>query len=70
MVETQTKNQNIFWIWSENVDFQKRGDTQYWLPIFLENETMVSKFPKLTDLVELKVLHRLGLTILNTAYHF
>lgn len=54
MVETQTKNQNIFWLWSKDVDFQKRGDTQYWLPIFLENETAVSKFPKLTDLVELK----------------
>lgn len=54
MVETQTKNQNIFWLWNKNVDFQKRGDTQYWLPMFLENETEVSKFPKLTDLVELK----------------
>jgi len=54
MVETQTKNQNIFWLWSKDVDFQKRGDTQYWLPIFLENEIAVSKFPKLTDLVELK----------------
>ena len=54
MVGTQTKNQNIFWLWNEKVDFQKRGDTQYWLPIFLENETIVSEFPKLTDLVELK----------------
>lgn len=54
MVEAQTKNQNIFWLWSKDVDFQKRGDTQYWLPMFLENETEVSKFPKLTDLVELK----------------
>ncbi len=54
MVETRTKNQNIFWLWNKDVDFQKRGDTQYWLPIFLENETAVSKFPKLTDLVELK----------------
>jgi len=54
MVETQTKNQNIFWFWSKDVDFQKRGDTQYWLPIFLENETAVSKLPKLTNLVELK----------------
>jgi len=54
MVEAQTKNQNVFWLWNKDVDFQKRGDTQYWLPMFLENETEVSKFPKLTDLVELK----------------
>lgn len=54
MVETQIKNQNIFWLWNDGIDFQKRGDTQYWLPIFLENEATVSKFPKLTDLVELK----------------
>ena len=54
MVEEQKKNQNVFWLWNKDVDFQKRGDTQYWLPMFLENETEVSKFPKLTDLVELK----------------
>jgi len=54
MVETQTKNQNIFWLWSNDIDFQKRGDTQYWLPIFLENENAVSKFSKLIDWVELK----------------
>jgi len=54
MVEAQTKNQNVFWLWNKDVDFQKRGDTQYWLPMFLENETEVSKFSKLTDLVGLK----------------
>ncbi len=54
MVETQTKNHNVFWFWNKDIDFQKRGDTQYWLPIFLENETAVSKFPKLIDLVELR----------------
>jgi len=32
MVETQTKNQNIFWLWSDKIDFQKRGDVNYWLP--------------------------------------
>jgi len=54
MVEAQIKNQNIFWRWNKDIDFQKRGDTQYWLPVFLENETAISKFSKLTDLVELK----------------
>jgi restriction endonuclease S subunit len=54
MVEAQTKNQNVFWLWNKDIDFQKRGDTQYWLPMFLENETEVSKFSKLTDLVELR----------------
>ncbi len=53
MVGTQTR-QNTFWLWNDDINFQKRGDTQHWLPIFLENEAAVSKFPKLTDLVELK----------------
>lgn len=64
MVETQTKNQNVFWLWSNAIDFQKRGDTQYWLPIFLDNEKAVSKFSKLTDLVELKG----GATPLGSTY--
>lgn len=33
MVEAQTKNQNIFWLWSNAIDFQKRGDVAYWLPV-------------------------------------
>ena len=32
MVETQTKNQNVFWLWSNKIDFQKRGDATYWSP--------------------------------------
>lgn len=32
MVETQTK-QNTFWLWSNAIDFQKRGDVAYWLPV-------------------------------------
>ena len=32
MVETQAKNQNIFWLWSDEINFQKRGDTTYWSP--------------------------------------
>ena len=32
MVEIQTKNQNIFWLWSDEINFQKRGDTTYWSP--------------------------------------
>ena len=32
MVETQTKNQSMFWLWSDEIDFQKRGDAIYWSP--------------------------------------
>lgn len=32
MVEEQTKNQSIFWLWSDEIDFQKRGDAIYWSP--------------------------------------
>jgi len=30
MVEAQIKNQNTFWLWSEGVDFTKRGDVAYY----------------------------------------
>ena len=32
MVEAQTKNQSMFWLWSDEIDFQKRGDAIYWSP--------------------------------------
>jgi len=32
MVEIKTKKQNTFWLWSNEIDFQKRGDATYWSP--------------------------------------
>ena len=53
MVETQTKNQNIFWLWSDEIDFQRRGDVAYWLPAF----SSLAHLPhKLSDVVKLSDL--------------
>ena len=49
MVEIQTKNQNIFWLWSDKVDWSKRGDVFYWLPEFLDREKTVKGGINLQD---------------------
>ena len=51
MVEAPTKNQNIFWIWSDKVDWAKRGDVFYWLPEFLDIEKSVKSGTNLQDLL-------------------
>ena len=52
MVETQTKP-NIFWAWSDAVDFQKRGDVTYWLPTSF---SLANLSHRLSDFVELSDL--------------
>ncbi len=52
MVETQTKTQNIFWLWSDGVDFQKRGDVGYWIPSPLA--PIITNFPnRISDVAKL-----------------
>ena len=53
MVETKTKNKNIFWLWSNVIDFQKRGDVVYWLPTF---STTAHLSHKLSDVAKLSDL--------------
>ncbi len=43
MVETQTKNQNVFWLWSNKVDWVERGDVSYWLPQYEEVAEILNK---------------------------
>ena len=50
MVENQTK-QNTFWLWSDKLDWAKRGDVFYWLPNFLSIENTVKKGVKLQDIL-------------------
>ena len=38
MVETQTKNQNIFWLWSNDIDYVKNCGVLYWLPLYTQLE--------------------------------
>lgn len=51
MVETQTKNQNIFWFWNDKVNWAKRGDVFYWLPEFFDIEKVVKNGTNLQDLL-------------------
>lgn len=51
MVETQAKNQNIFWLWSDKVNWAKRGDVFYLLPEFLDIEKAVKSGVNLQDLL-------------------
>lgn len=50
MVETRAK-QNIFWFWSDKVNWAKRGDVFYWLPQFLSVEKAVKSGINLQDLL-------------------
>jgi len=43
MVEAQTKNQNIFWLWSNKVAWAERGDVSYWLPQYEEVAEILNK---------------------------
>ncbi|MDP3298201.1 MAG: restriction endonuclease subunit S [Thermodesulfovibrionia bacterium] len=45
MVEAQTKNQSIFWLWSDEIDFQKRGDAIYWSPELVILEKYKNSIP-------------------------
>lgn len=51
MVEAQTKNQDVFWFWSDKIDWAKRGDAFYWLPEFLNIEKAVKNGTNLQDLL-------------------
>ena len=54
MVETQTKKQNIFWLWSNVIDFQKRGDVVYWLPTFSTTAHLPHKLSDVAKLSDLR----------------
>src|SRR3989344_5727490 len=43
MVERQIKNQNIFWLWNNKIDWAKRGDVSYWLPQYEEVAEILNK---------------------------
>lgn len=55
MVTTQTR-QNIFWVWSNAVDFQKRGDATYWLPSYtvLTKNKLQHRIADIAELSELR----------------
>ncbi len=55
MVEKQTK-QNIFWLWSDVIDFQKRGDVAYWLSEYFLPATarLTNKLSDVARLSDLK----------------
>ncbi|KUK50051.1 MAG: N-6 DNA methylase [Parcubacteria bacterium 33_209] len=52
MVETQTKNQNIFWLWNTDVDFVRRGDVDFWSPEYVKNDKLMSQYVPLADVIE------------------
>ena len=54
MVETQTKSRNIFWLWNDAVDFQKRGDAAYWLPSYSATATLSHRLSEVAKLSDLK----------------
>jgi len=54
MVETQIKNQNIFWLWNKDIDFQKRGDVAYWIPPLSTAITLSHKLSEVAKLSDLK----------------
>ena len=60
MVEAQTKNQSIFWLWSDEIDFQKRGDAIYWSPELVALEKHKNSIP-LKQVAEIKGGKRLPL---------
>lgn len=60
MVEAQTKNQSIFWLWSDEIDFQKRGDAIYWSPELVILEKYKNSIP-LKQVAEIKGGKRLPL---------
>jgi restriction endonuclease S subunit len=49
MVKTQEYTDRIFWQWSDEFDFVKRGDTRYWFP---ENGFIINSKIRLGDFVE------------------
>jgi|SRR3989344_2800795 len=60
MVEAQTKNQSMFWLWSDEIDFQKRGDAIYWSPELVALEKHKNSIP-LKQVAEIKGGKRLPL---------
>ncbi len=42
MVDTQTKNQNIFWLWSDEVDCVSNCGVLHWMPIYVELDKKLS----------------------------
>ena len=53
MVEIQLKNKNTFWVWNNDIDFQKRGDVAYWFP---SNSAIKNLSHKLSEVAKLSNL--------------
>lgn len=51
MVETQTR-QNTFWLWSDVVNFTRRGDFDFWSPEYVKNDELMSQYSLFDDVVE------------------
>ena len=52
MVEAQTKNQNVFWLWSDVVNFTRRGDFDFWSPEYIKNDELMSRYSPFGEVVE------------------
>jgi restriction endonuclease S subunit len=51
MVETQTR-QNTFWLWSDVVNFTRRGDFDFWSPEYVKNDELMSQYSPFGKVVE------------------
>jgi len=51
MVETQTR-QNTFWLWSDVVNFTRRGDFDFWSPEYIKNDELMSRYSPFGEVVE------------------
>ncbi len=54
MVEIQLKNKNTFWLWNNDIDFQKRGDVAYWFPSYSATTNLPHKLYEVAKLSNLK----------------
>lgn len=52
MVETQTR-QNTFWLWSDVVNFTRRGDFDFWSPEYVKNDELMSQYSLFDDVVDI-----------------
>src|SRR3989338_1005778 len=51
MVEAQTR-QNTFWLWSDVVNFTRRGDFDFWSPEYVKNDELMSQYSPFREVVE------------------
>ena len=51
MVEAQTR-QNTFWLWSDVVNFTRRGDFDFWSPEYVKNDKLMSQYSPFREVVE------------------